>query len=93
MPPLMHSRTKRAGTWGKQFAAIFWEIQFGRLDGAGGSEIVHILYAVRKGTATKRGEEKSERRGSNEEKKCQKVKTFFNHFQKQNRNYVIFERQ
>lgn len=54
---------------GKQFAAIFWEIQFGGLDGAGGSAIVHILYAVRKGTATKRGEEESERRGSSGKKK------------------------
>lgn len=50
--------------------AIFWEIQFGGLDGAGGSGIVHILYAVRKGTVTKRGEE--ERRGSSEEKKMSK---------------------
>lgn len=53
---------------------FFWgEIQFGGLDGAGGSGVVHILYAVRKGTAAKRGESGTSERGrvgGEEGRKC-----------------------
>jgi len=40
------------------------------LDDIGGSEVVHILYAVRKETATRLGEEECERRESVQRKKC-----------------------
>lgn len=81
---LMHSsiRERNVQSGRKQFVAIFWEIQFGGLDGAGGSGIVHILYAVRKGTAMKRDEEERERRGvesreknAKEWKECEKMNT------------------
>lgn len=65
-------RERNVQSEGKQFVAIFWEIQFGGLDGAGGSGIVHILYAVRKGTSTKRDEEESEGRGVEPRKKMLK---------------------
>lgn len=44
--------------------AFFWEIQFGGLDDVGGSEVVHILYAVRKETAAGPGGKECERRES-----------------------------
>jgi len=51
--------------------AFFGKSNLDGLDDVGGSEVVHILYAVRKETATRLGEEECERRESVQRKKCQ----------------------